>query len=116
MPLYAEKKIKVIGMTSPERLPIAPDVPTLKEQGVNIVNYGWWGVCAASGTPKPLLEKLNKHVQDAVASDEYKIDDGEDRRDSGFDQRRRIRKDHHRDRGRSRQDADQDLGIEQIDQ
>ena len=72
MPLYAEKKIKVIGMTSPERLPIAPDVPTLKEQGVNIVNYGWWGVCAASGTPKPLLEKINKHVQDAVGSDEYK--------------------------------------------
>ena len=72
MPLYAEKKIKVIGMTSPERLPIAPDVPTLKEQGVNIVNYGWWGVCAASGTPKPLLEKINKHVQDAVGSDDYK--------------------------------------------
>jgi tripartite-type tricarboxylate transporter receptor subunit TctC len=72
MPLYAEKKIKVIGMTSPERLPIAPDVPTLKEQGVNIVNYGWWGVCAASGTPKPLLEKINKHVRDAVESDDYK--------------------------------------------
>jgi tripartite-type tricarboxylate transporter receptor subunit TctC len=72
MPLYAEKKIKVIGMTSPERLPIAPDVPTLKEQGVNIVNYGWWGVCAASGTPKPLLEKINKHVRDAIESDDYK--------------------------------------------
>jgi tripartite-type tricarboxylate transporter receptor subunit TctC len=72
MPLYVEKKIKVIGMTSPERLPIAPDVPTLKEQGVNIVNYGWWGVCAASGTPKALLEKINKHVQDAVASEDYK--------------------------------------------
>lgn len=72
MPLYAEKKIKVIGMTSPERLSIAPDVPTLKEQGVNIVNYGWWGVCAASGTPKPLLEKINKHVRDAVGSDDYK--------------------------------------------
>jgi tripartite-type tricarboxylate transporter receptor subunit TctC len=71
MPLYAEKKIKVIGMTSPERLPIAPNVPTLKEQGVDIVNYGWWGVCAASGTPKPILEKLNKHVEDAVKSDDY---------------------------------------------
>lgn len=71
MPLYAEKKIKVIGMTSPERLSIAPDVPTLKEQGVNIVNYGWWGVCAASGTPKPILETLNKHVADAVKSDDY---------------------------------------------
>lgn len=72
IPLYAEKKIKVIGMTSPERLPVAPDVPTLKEQGVNIVNYGWWGVCAASGTPKPILETLNRKIGEAVASPEYK--------------------------------------------
>ena len=72
MPLYAEKKIKIIGMTSPDRLPIASEVPTLKEQGVNIVNYGWWGVCAASGTPWPVIEKINRHVQDAVASEDYK--------------------------------------------
>jgi tripartite-type tricarboxylate transporter receptor subunit TctC len=72
MPLYNEKKVKVIAMTSPERLPVAPDVPTLKEQGVNVVNFGWWGVCAAAGTPRPILEALNKHVAAAVASDEFK--------------------------------------------
>jgi tripartite-type tricarboxylate transporter receptor subunit TctC len=72
IPLYAEKKVKIIGMTSPERLPIAPNTPTLKEQGVNIVNYGWWGVCAASGTPKPILQTLNKKVAEAVASGEFK--------------------------------------------
>lgn len=72
IPLYAEKKVKIIGMTSPERLPIAPHAPTLKEQGVNIVNYGWWGVCAASGTPKPILETLNKKIVEAVASGEFK--------------------------------------------
>jgi tripartite-type tricarboxylate transporter receptor subunit TctC len=72
MPLYAEKKVKVIAMTSPERLPVAPDVPTLKEQGVNVVNYGWWGVCAAAGTPRPVLETLNKHVGAAVASDPFR--------------------------------------------
>jgi tripartite-type tricarboxylate transporter receptor subunit TctC len=72
MPLYAEKKVKVIAMTSPERLPVAPGVPTLKEQGVNVVNYGWWGVCAAAGTPRPVLEMLNKHVGAAVASDQFR--------------------------------------------
>jgi tripartite-type tricarboxylate transporter receptor subunit TctC len=72
IPLHQAKKVKIIGMTSPERLPIAPDVPTLKEQGTNIVNYGWWGVCAASGTPKPILETLNKHVVAAIASPEFK--------------------------------------------
>jgi tripartite-type tricarboxylate transporter receptor subunit TctC len=72
IPLHQAKKVKIIGMTSPERLPIAPDVPTLKEQGTNIVNYGWWGVCAASGTPRPILETLNKHVAAAIASPEFK--------------------------------------------
>ena len=72
IPLHEGKKVKIIGMTSPERLAIAPDVPTLKEQGTPIVNYGWWGVCAASGTPKPVLATLNWHVAGAVASNEFK--------------------------------------------
>ena len=72
MPLYEDKKIKVLGFTSPERLAVAPAVPTLAEQGLAIVNYGWWGVCAASGVPAPILETLNKQVRDAVASDEFK--------------------------------------------
>jgi len=38
IPLHEAKKVKIIGMTSPERLPVAPDVPTLKEQGTDIVN------------------------------------------------------------------------------
>jgi tripartite-type tricarboxylate transporter receptor subunit TctC len=71
MPLYADKRIKVIAMTSPERLPIAPDVPSLREQGVDVVNYGWWGVCAPSGTPRQVLETLNKHVVDAVKSPSF---------------------------------------------
>jgi tripartite-type tricarboxylate transporter receptor subunit TctC len=72
IPLHEAKKVKIIGMTSPERLPVAPDVPTLKEQGTDIINYGWWGVCAASGTPKPILETLNRHVAAAVASGDFK--------------------------------------------
>lgn len=72
MPLAAEKKIKLIGVTSAERLAVAPDVPTLKEQGLPIVNYGWWGVCAANGVPKPVIARLNEHVRAAVASPEFK--------------------------------------------
>lgn len=72
MPFYDEKKVKIIGMTSPERLPLAPDVPTLKEQGLAIDNHGWWGVCAASGTPQPILDVVNRQVREAVASADYK--------------------------------------------
>jgi tripartite-type tricarboxylate transporter receptor subunit TctC len=72
MPLYEGKKVKVIAMTSPERLMIAPNVPTMKEQGINIVSTGWWGVCAASGTPRPILEAVNKQVAAAVNSQDFK--------------------------------------------
>jgi tripartite-type tricarboxylate transporter receptor subunit TctC len=66
------KKVKILGMTSAERLAVAPEVPTLKEQGLPIVNYGWWGVCARAGTPPAILEQLNKGVVAAVASPDYR--------------------------------------------
>ena len=72
MPLYQGKKVKILGMTSPERLTVAPEVPTLVEQGLPIVNYGWWGVCARSGMPQPVLELLNRHIVAAVGSAEYR--------------------------------------------
>jgi tripartite-type tricarboxylate transporter receptor subunit TctC len=115
MPLYADKKIKIIGMTSPERLPIAPDVPTVKEQGVNIVNYGWWGVCAGSGTPKAILEKVNKHVRDAVASDDYKATMGKTGVipvSTSIDEFGKIIADTSSEAAKTLKD----LGIEQIDQ
>jgi tripartite-type tricarboxylate transporter receptor subunit TctC len=64
--------VKVLGMTSPERLPIAPEIPTLAEQGLPIVNYGWWGVCARSGVPQPVIEVLNRHIVAAIATAEYR--------------------------------------------
>jgi tripartite-type tricarboxylate transporter receptor subunit TctC len=72
MPLYQARKVKVLGMTSPERLPIAPEVPTLTEQGLPIVNYGWWGMCARSGVPQPVIEVLNRHIVAAIATPEYR--------------------------------------------
>jgi tripartite-type tricarboxylate transporter receptor subunit TctC len=72
MPLYDGKQVKVLAMTSPERLKVAPQVPTMKEQGVPIVSTGWWGVCAASGTPRPVLEAINKQVVDAVNSADFR--------------------------------------------
>jgi tripartite-type tricarboxylate transporter receptor subunit TctC len=72
MPLLEGKQLKVLAMTSPERLAIAPNVPTMREQGVPIVSEGWWGVCAASGTPAPVLEAINRQVVAAVNSPDFK--------------------------------------------
>jgi tripartite-type tricarboxylate transporter receptor subunit TctC len=71
MPLHEAKKVKVLAMTSPERLAVAPNVPTFLEQQVQIMNYGWWGMCAATGVAQPILDQLNRHTIAAVKQDSY---------------------------------------------
>jgi tripartite-type tricarboxylate transporter receptor subunit TctC len=71
MPLFEADKIKVLAMTSEKRLAAAPNVPTLKEQGVPIVAGTWLGVCAANGTPQSVIALVNKRVGEAIGSEEY---------------------------------------------
>jgi len=72
MPLAQAGQVRAIGMTSPERLAVAPDVPTLREQGIDLVAQGWLGVCGASGIPAPVVATVNRLVVEAVASPEYR--------------------------------------------
>jgi tripartite-type tricarboxylate transporter receptor subunit TctC len=72
LPLDEGGQVKILGLTSPERLPIAPQLPTLVEQGVPISNYGWWGVCGGAGIPAPVVDRLNKVVVAAVSGPDYR--------------------------------------------
>jgi tripartite-type tricarboxylate transporter receptor subunit TctC len=72
LPLHEGNQIKILGLTSPERLAATPKLPTLVEQGVPITNYGWWGVCAAKGTPAPVIDRLSKVVVAAVNAPDYR--------------------------------------------
>jgi len=72
LPLHEGGQVKILGLTSPERLAVAPKVPTLIEQGVPITNYGWWGMCGGAGIPKPVIDTLNKAVVAAVNGPDYR--------------------------------------------
>lgn len=72
MPLAQAGQLRAIGMTSPERLPVAPQVPTLREQGIDLVAYGWLGICGGAGTPPSVVAQVNRMVVEAVASPEYR--------------------------------------------
>jgi tripartite-type tricarboxylate transporter receptor subunit TctC len=72
LPLHEGGQVKILGLTSPERLKAAPKLPTLAEQGVPITNYGWWAMCGGAGIPAPVVDKLSKAVAAAVASQEYR--------------------------------------------
>jgi tripartite-type tricarboxylate transporter receptor subunit TctC len=43
-----------------------PDVPTLKELGVNVVAHAWWGILAPAGTPKPIVDKFHAELVKAL--------------------------------------------------
>ncbi|WP_164868017.1 Bug family tripartite tricarboxylate transporter substrate binding protein [Rhodovarius crocodyli] len=51
-------RLKAIAVTGPERVQAFPEVPTLREQGLDIVSMGWFGVQAPAGTPEPIIAKL----------------------------------------------------------
>jgi tripartite-type tricarboxylate transporter receptor subunit TctC len=72
LPQHEGGQARILGLTSMERLAVAPNVPTLVEQKVPIASYGWWGMCAAAGTPKPVIDKLSAVVAAAVGSPDYK--------------------------------------------
>src|SRR4029079_19006002 len=59
------KAYAVLGKT---RAPTAPDVPTAEELGVQALHVTFWfGLWAPRGTPKPIIEKLNAAVTDALS-------------------------------------------------
>src|SRR5215475_3108032 len=58
--LHRGGKLRILAVNAPERLAVAPDIPTASEEGLpNFVSQIFFGLFAAAGTPKPILEKLN---------------------------------------------------------
>jgi tripartite-type tricarboxylate transporter receptor subunit TctC len=72
LPLHNTKQLKVLAISSPERLASAKDIPTLTESKVPFVRFGWLGICAREGTPAAIIAELNRRVAAIVASPEYR--------------------------------------------
>ena len=57
-------KFKLLGVTGTERLSWLPNVPTLKEQGLNSYEpMGWFGLFLPVATPKPVVDKFSVEIQ-----------------------------------------------------
>jgi len=56
-------KVRAIAVTTPQRWPGAPDIPTVAERGLPGYDVsGWFGLLAPAGTPKAILETLQQNV------------------------------------------------------
>lgn len=66
LPQLASGKIRILGVTTPERAPALPDVPTLAEQGVKDYSVATtYALLAPTGTPAQAIEKLSAAMQHA---------------------------------------------------
>jgi tripartite-type tricarboxylate transporter receptor subunit TctC len=68
MPLAKDGRIRAIGAGMKTRIKGLPDLPTLDELGLKGFEcYTWNVILAPSSTPKPIVAKLNKAINDALA-------------------------------------------------
>ncbi|MDP1747947.1 MAG: tripartite tricarboxylate transporter substrate binding protein [Reyranella sp.] len=71
MPHVRAGKLKLVGVTGEQRSKLAPDTPTLEQQGVKALpSFSWWGVYAPTGTPKPIIDKMHAAISKAVRTDD----------------------------------------------
>jgi tripartite-type tricarboxylate transporter receptor subunit TctC len=58
--------VRLIGIAMPQRSALTPDLPTMREQGYDVVIQAWYGVCAPKGTPKDIVDKLASAINETV--------------------------------------------------
>jgi len=68
LPFIRNGKLVALGITEAQRTPVAPEIPTLAEQGIQGVNVtSWYGLMAPAGTPPAVAEQLAKDAAEFLA-------------------------------------------------
>lgn len=70
--LHRSGKVRIIAVTGASRDPQVPEVPTLKEAGVNMEATAWFAMYAPAGVPQEALARLERAVGKAVKSPELR--------------------------------------------
>lgn len=73
LPLIQQGRLKALAVLGSQRSKLLPDVPTAAEAGLPDYEFtNWYGVVVPSGTPKPVIQKLNDSIRKAVADPKLK--------------------------------------------
>lgn len=71
--LLGNGRLRALAVTSKQRSPLLPDVPTLAESGLpGFENSGWFGLLAPAGTPQDIVDKVQRDTTKALAETEMK--------------------------------------------
>jgi tripartite-type tricarboxylate transporter receptor subunit TctC len=65
-------RLRIVATSGTMRSPLLPDVPTFKELGYPIEGNGWTAIYAPGGTPKPIVDRLNRALLDVLKQPEVR--------------------------------------------
>ena len=72
IPQVEGKRLRALAVTGDKPIPALPGIPSMKQAGYPSVDISvWWGLVVRSGTPKPIVDTLNKAVKATLASPEF---------------------------------------------
>jgi tripartite-type tricarboxylate transporter receptor subunit TctC len=69
-PFAKQGRVRMLGVIAPQRVPAAPDVPTMREQGFDMVVGSWQGIYVPVGTPAAVTSRLFKVGHEAMKNAE----------------------------------------------
>ncbi|MDH5535703.1 MAG: tripartite tricarboxylate transporter substrate binding protein [Betaproteobacteria bacterium] len=73
LPHVKAGKVRALAVTGDKPTPLVPGVPTVAESGVpGLVFISWWGVLAPTGTPEPIISRLNAEIGRILALNDVK--------------------------------------------
>ena len=73
LPPFHTGQIKIFGIGSARRLPLAPDIPTVAENGLpGYEATTWFGLFATAGTPREIVTKINAEVAKILADPQFR--------------------------------------------
>jgi tripartite-type tricarboxylate transporter receptor subunit TctC len=67
-----EGRLRILAVSTGERLAASPDLPTMTESGIKMDLTGWWAAMVPTGTPQPVIDQINKLFTEIVKSEESK--------------------------------------------
>jgi tripartite-type tricarboxylate transporter receptor subunit TctC len=67
-PHVAAGKVKILAVSTGKRSALIPDIPTLKESGIDVEADAWMGLIAPGGTPAPMIAKIHDAVVEAITA------------------------------------------------
>jgi tripartite-type tricarboxylate transporter receptor subunit TctC len=65
------KQIRAIAASGNKRSPLQPEVPTLRESGIDVAVDGWNSLVAPAGTPRDIIAFLNGHVRAIIGDPDF---------------------------------------------